>query len=212
MAGCPEKIISLMHDYLDGELDRHDEQELKRHLDSCEDCHQHYYELTKTAALIQSAPKVQAPPDFTDRTMARLPKGYARAGTKRWLRRHPFLASASLFLLLMSSMLLTSFNNDQQFSFTKQPNVIVEGETVIVPEGETVVGDLTVRNGDIRIEGEVQGDVTVINGSQYMASTGVITGTQEEIDQAFEWLWYTIKNGVQDTLSLFGGSGETVEE
>ena len=50
------------------------------------------------------------------------------------------------------------------------------------------------KNGDIVIEGEVDGNVTVING-QYMASTAVVTGQIEEIDEMFEWLWYKIKDG-----------------
>ena len=45
----------------------------------------------------------------------------------------------------------------------------MEGQTVIVPNGEVVKGDIVVKNGDIVVEGEVDGNVTVING-QYMAS------------------------------------------
>ena len=87
----------------------------------------------------------------------------------------------------------------RQFSVTKQPNLIVEGETVLVPAGETVKGDIVVKNGKLRIEGEVDGNVTVINGSKYMASTAVVTGNSEEIDKAFDWLWYKIKK----TLKTF---------
>lgn len=52
------------------------------------------------------------------------------------------------------------------------------------------------RNGDIRIEGEVQGDVTVINGEKYMASAGNVTGEIEEIDEAFGWMWFKLKKAV----------------
>ncbi|MNH35197.1 Anti-sigma-W factor RsiW [compost metagenome] len=91
--------------------------------------------------------------------------------------------------------------DDQHFSVTKQPNLVVDGQTVIVPEGEVVKGDIVVKNGDLIVEGEVDGNVTVING-QYMASSAVVSGRIEEIDEVFEWLWYTIKNSVKTAMTF----------
>ena len=91
--------------------------------------------------------------------------------------------------------------DDQNFSVSKQPNLVVEGQTVIVPEGEVVKGDIVVKNGDLLVEGEVDGNVTIING-QYMASSAVVSGNIEEIDEAFEWLWYTIKNSVKAAMTF----------
>ena len=102
----------------------------------------------------------------------------------------------------MSATLIGSFPNDEHFSVTKQPNLVVDGQTVRVPAGEVVKGDIVVKNGDIVIEGEVDGNVTVINGN-YMASTAVVTGQVHEIDQAFEWLWYKVKKGFNEFLGLF---------
>ncbi|RNF38792.1 anti-sigma factor family protein [Planococcus salinus] len=203
MNTCPENIVQWMNDYLDGDIAPADETALKEHLESCSACRKHYQELSKTIAFVQSASHIQPPGDFVQATMARLPKERQRAGFQRWFRQHPLLTAAALFCILMSAMLFSSFNDEQQFAFTKQPNLVVEGETVVVPEGEVVTGDITVRNGDLRVEGELQGDVTIVNG-KYMASSGVISGEVEEIDQAFEWLWYTIKNGVKDAASIFG--------
>lgn len=211
MKTCPENIIHFMDDYLDGDLNPSDEAVLKAHLESCIECRRLYHEQTKTIALVQSASHIQAPSDFVAKTMQRLPKERQRIGVPRWFRHHPLLTAAALFLLLMSGMLFSNFNNDQQFAFTKQPNLVVEGETVVVPEGEVVTGDLTIRNGDLRVEGELHGDVTLVNG-QYMASSGVITGEIEEIDKAFEWMWYTIKDGVKDAAAIFSSNGEKIEE
>lgn len=211
MNACPENVLHLMDDYLDGDINPTDEQQLREHLESCSDCRKQYQELSRTIAFVQSASHIKAPSDFVQKTMGRLPKERQRAGVQRWFRRHPMLAAAALFCVLMSAVLFTNFNDDQQFAFTKQPNLVVEGQTVIVPEGQTVVGDLTVRNGDLRVEGELQGDVTIVNG-QYMASSGVITGEIEEIDKAFEWLWYTIKNGFKDAAAIFGGDDSQIEE
>jgi anti-sigma factor RsiW len=210
MKACPENIVHVMNDYLDGDISSTDEAMLKEHLKSCGDCQKLYRELSKTIAFVQSASHIQAPADFVQKTMARLPKEKKQANVERWFKQHPFLTAAALFCILTSGMLFSNFNNEQQFSFTKQPNLVVEGETVVVPEGKTVTGDLTVRNGDLRVEGELHGDVTIVNG-EYMASSGVITGEIEEIDKAFEWLWYTIKNGVKEAASIFNTNDAQTE-
>lgn len=211
MKTCPENIIHLMDEYLDGDLNPADEAVLKAHMESCIECRKLYHEITKTIAFVQSASHIQAPNDFVAKTMQRLPKERPRVGIQRWFRHHPLFTAAALFCVLMSGTLFSNFNNDQQFAFTKQPNLVVEGETVIVPEGEVVTGDLTVRNGDLRVEGELKGDATIVNG-QYMASSGVITGEIEEIDKAFEWLWYSIKDGMKDATSIFSNKEEAGKE
>ncbi len=211
MHACPEKVIHLMDDYLDGDISPADEKELKDYLQRCSDCRKIYQELTKTIAFVQSASHVQAPPNFVEKTMASLPKEPQRAGIKRFMRHHPLLIAAAVFMLLMSAAMMSSFSEDQQFSFTKQQNLVVEGETVVVPAGTTVVGDITIRNGDLRVDGELEGNATIVNG-QYMASSGVINGEIEEIDQVFEWLWYKIKGTFQDAASFFSGSGQSISE
>ncbi|MFJ7827460.1 zf-HC2 domain-containing protein [Psychrobacillus sp. NPDC096623] len=203
MNACPERIVHFMHEYLDGEISREHELELKSHLQSCEACQAHMHELSDVVAFVKGAAHIEAPNDFSHSVIARLPKEKSHAGVSKWLRRHPVLAAAAMFLLLMSGALFTNFNDEQQFSFTKQENVVVEGETVIIPEGQVVKGDLIVRNGDVRIDGELDGNLTIINGSAYMASTANITGTSEEINEVFDWLWYNIKYGAQEVVSFF---------
>ncbi|OCS85187.1 zf-HC2 domain-containing protein [Caryophanon tenue] len=202
MNKCPQYIVDYMHEYLDGDIQREQELELKNHLQSCTDCQQHMHELSDSIAFIKSATHISAPPNLEIGVMARLPKPKQHVGIQKWLRRHPFIVAAATFIILMSGSLLTGYNDDQQFSVTKQPNLVVDGQTVIVPEGETVTGDIVVRNGDIRVEGEVDGNITVING-EYMASTSVVTGQVEEIDKAFEWLWYEIKSAFKDLEKMF---------
>jgi len=198
MNTCQEPIIHLMHAYLDGDISREDEQMLNKHLAECPQCREMMDELKMSALFLQRAEPVRAPDAFVSGVMARLPKEKSQAGFQRLLRRHPLVAAAALFLLLMSATLFSSYSNNQQFSFTKQPNLVIEGETVVVPAGEVVKGDLVVKNGNLRIEGEVDGNVTVIRGSKYMASTAIVTGKSEEIDEAFDWLWYKIKSTVKE--------------
>lgn len=200
MNTCPEDIVHYMHAYLDGDISRDEERLLNEHLGQCADCMEIMEGLTESVAFLGSASQLKAPPDFVNGVMARLPKEKSQAGMQRWLRHHPLLSAAALFLILMSASLFSNFGNDQQFSVTKQPNLIVQGETVIVPEGETVKGDVIVKNGTLRIEGEVEGNVTVIRGTKYMASTAVVTGSSEEIDKMFDWVWFKVKEVVKDII------------
>lgn len=200
MEKCPNHVVHYMHAFLDGEITPEEEAALTEHLDSCEECRRAMEELERTVTMFESIGTIQAPPGFVDGVTSRLPQRKVQKGPKKWLRQHPMMAAAALFLILMSASFFSSFENEQQFSFTKQPNIVVEGETVVVPAGETVKGDLVVKNGDLRIEGEVDGDVTVIRGTKFMASTAVITGSSEEINEAFDWLWYKIKSIAKDII------------
>jgi anti-sigma factor RsiW len=206
---CPEEMVHLMHEYLDEELSAEDEKKLKKHLQACEACRTHFQELNRTIAFVQSSSHIQAPEDFTQKVMNSLPKEKRKkAGVERWLQNNPFFAAAALFLVLMGVSLITTWNSSDEFSFTNEGTVIVEDKTVVVPQGEVIEGDVIVRNGDLRVEGEVNGKVTVINGDSYLAGAGSVTGDIEEIDQAFEWLWYNIKKAFQD-LGAFFQSDET---
>lgn len=200
---CPEKWVVYMHEYLDDEISAEHEKELREHIHVCMDCKVHFHQLKKTIALVQSTSHIQAPSNFTANIMANLPKEKRKVGVKRWFTHHPLLTAASLFLLLMSGSLFSSWNQDQQFSVSKQPNLVVQHDTVIVPEGEVVKGDILVRNGNLKIEGQVDGNVTVINGEQYMASAGKVTGEIKEINEVFEWLWYHIKETGEEIFQVF---------
>jgi anti-sigma factor RsiW len=194
---CPNEIIDLMHDFLDEELNLANELILREHLKDCHECESLFNELKKTIAFVKSTSNLQAPPNFTANVMSRLPKEKKKVGIERWIKNHPLVAAASLFFILMMGSLLSTWNQDREFSVSKQKNLIVKNNTVIVPKGEIVKGDVVVRNGSIKIEGEVKGNVTVINGDKYLASAGRVTGQIEEVNEVFDWIWYEIKNTAQ---------------
>lgn len=200
---CSEVFIEYMHDYLDEEITPENEEKLREHLITCPSCHDHFQELKKSIALVQSTSHIHAPLNFTANVMANLPKEKKQVGVKRWFRHHPMITAASLFLALMVGSFITGWNEDQEFSVSKNPNLVVENNTVIVPAGKTIKGDVVVKNGDLKIEGQVEGDVTVINGEKYLASANQVTGDIEEIDQIFDWIWYHIKKSAKDTVNLF---------
>lgn len=205
---CPEQVIEHMHDYLDGEITEQNEKILREHLQSCTECQEYYREMNKAIALVQSTSHIQTPADFTSKVMANLPKEKKKTEIQRWFRSHPLLTAASLFLALMTGSILSTWNEGYQFSVSKQSNLLVQNDTVIVPKGEVVKGDVVVKNGKVKIEGEVQGNVTVINGEilngeNYMASAGNVTGEITEVNKIFEWVWYQIKNTVKNAADLF---------
>jgi anti-sigma factor RsiW len=103
----------------------------------------------------------------------------------------------------MIGSVITGWTEDQEFSVSKNPNLVIENNTVIVPEGKKVLGDIVVKNGNLKIEGQVDGNVTVINGEKYLASAGQVTGDIEEINQLFDWLWYHLKNTTKEAVNLF---------
>ena len=200
---CPEQIIELMHEYLDEEIEPEKEQILREHLQSCKECETIFNELIKTVAFVKSLSHMQAPADFTANVLARLPKERKKVWMQRWLRNHPMLAAASVFIILMMGSLFSTWSQDREFSVSKQENLVVKNNTVIVPKGEIVKGDVVVRNGKLKIEGEVQGDVTVINGEKYLASAGRVTGQIEEVNEVFDWIWYHMKRISQEVIDVF---------
>ena len=58
------------------------------------------------------------------------------------------------------------------------------------------------------IEGEVNGNVTVINGEKYMASAGKVTGDIEEVNEIFEWVWFRVKETGKDVFYVFNDQNE----
>ncbi|KUP04937.1 anti-sigma W factor [Bacillus coahuilensis p1.1.43] len=199
MSKCPEHIIDYMHDYLDDDITKEHESALKEHLHSCSDCKEYFQDLKKAIALVQSTSHVSAPVNFTESVMARLPREKRKVGVERWFKNHPMLVAAAIFFLLMGGSFISSFSNQDQLAFTNHPELRVEGQTVIVPEGVSIDQDIFVKNGNLIIEGQVNGDVRIINGEvsdgeQYLASAGKVTGEVEVIDQAFTWLWVQMKD------------------
>lgn len=212
---CKKEAIALMHQYLDGELYKEDERRLKDHLQTCSSCQAHFHELKRTTTLIKNTTPVSAPPRFAANVMANLPKEKKRKSYVRRLQRHPILTAAAIFFILMFSGIFTAWNQDQQVTVSKQENLEIRDHTVIVPEGVTVQGDLVVRNGDLRIHGNVDGDITIINGdiidetsegdtndqldrNNLRAYSGELT----EVNQVYEWIWYHTKKTVKEVFSF----------
>ncbi len=208
---CNKDTIELMHKYLDGDLTKQEETKLRGHLEGCEDCQKHFHELKRTITLVQSTENISAPADFTAKVMESLPTEKKRVRYKRWFKAHPIVTSAAIFFIFMFSGIFSAWNQQTELVVSKQENLVIQGDTVIVPEGVTVSGDLLVKNGNLKIDGTVDGNVTLINseliddsieGSGLMASAGEVNGELKEVDRIFEWIWFHLKDMVESIFSL----------
>lgn len=209
---CNPDAIGLMHKYMDGDLTKEEERKLHTHLEDCESCQQHFHELKRTITLIQSAERFEAPANFTANVMKNLPTEKKRVKYMRWFKLHPMLTAAAIFFVLMFSGAFFTWDQENQLVVSKQENLIIEGDTVIVPEGEVVEGDLLVKNGNLIIHGTVDGNVTLVNGelieenpldnSGLMASVGEINGEFESVDKVLDWIWYQLKNFAKTIFSF----------
>ncbi|WCK54805.1 zf-HC2 domain-containing protein [Aneurinibacillus sp. Ricciae_BoGa-3] len=194
---CKEAVC-LIHLYLDGGMAKNEEERLGRHLAHCEACSQHIHELKKTAAFVRGLSQAKAPEGFTEKVIARLPRQRTKLSWQRQLKNHPFLVAATLFVVLMAGSMMSAWTHGQgqfEFSAPRMQHLTVDENhhTVIVPAGQVVNGDIVVRNGKIRVDGDVNGNVIAIDGQVLQASTAHISGEVQEINKALEWVWYTVK-------------------
>ncbi|WP_202081284.1 zf-HC2 domain-containing protein [Caldalkalibacillus salinus] len=197
----------LIHEYLDGDLSQAEIEQLHQHIDQCPECREDMRSLEQTVTLLQghSDSKVEAPVNFVDNVMTRLPQKDTKHQLKSWVKGHPFIVAATLFLVLMSSSLFSIWSNGSEQLTVSAPNVealIIQHEDnkVIVPDGISVPGDMRVRNGNVEVRGEVKGDIIVTEGHVYLSSTAHIVGEVEEIDQFIKWAWHHVTRWIKEAV------------
>ncbi|MFY0544162.1 zf-HC2 domain-containing protein [Brevibacillus sp. H7] len=203
---CRESIV-LIHEFLDGDLDELSNQRLQEHLKVCASCRRHLHELQRAIAFVQSASHIHVSPDFTIRVLAQLPAPTKANRFSNWLRNHPFLTAAAVFMFLMTGSLFASwFERDDmlQVSSSSMDKLKIDHDrnVVVVPAGTTIIGDLIVRNGNVEVQGEVKGNVVAIEGKVFLASTAQVAGSAESIEAIFDWIWYEVKNIGNDLLPV----------
>jgi len=190
---CKEAIL-LMHDYLDGDVTGPEAAELKKHLIGCAGCQARYTKLEKTGAIVSSLKPVYAPSHLTTASiMQRLPAPTKKTAWMRWLRRHPAAAVAAVFIMVMLGSFMSMWNENTQLVLQGDiEQVVVKGNTVIIPEGHVVEGNLIVENGQIEVNGKINGNLIVIDGNYALASTAQISGDITSVNQAVEWIWFKV--------------------
>ncbi|MCS7464729.1 zf-HC2 domain-containing protein [Paenibacillus doosanensis] len=194
---CRE-ALPLMHEYLDGGLKGREALALKEHLLVCPACRERLKQLEKVEALVQAWPQQEVPSGLTERIMQALPPERRKQPWWLWVRRHPAASVAAVFVLVMMGSFISLWNEDTELLVkgSDLSSVVIKGDTVYVPEGKTVAGNLMVENGKVQVDGDIKGNIVVIDGTVAMASTAHISGQVTEIDQAFGWLWYKMNDWV----------------
>ena len=189
-----EKAIPLMHDFVDGDLDKDHAAQLHEHIAVCNQCRIHLHQLEKTDAFIRVMPTIQAPEGLTSKIMEALPKQKKHKAWFKWVKTHPAISVATIFLMVMMSSFLSLWNQETDLMVrgSDLENVVIKGNTVVVPAGRTVNGDLVVENGQIEVGGEVKGNLVIIDGKVNLASTAHISGEIKQINQALDWFWYKV--------------------
>jgi anti-sigma factor RsiW len=207
---CEQQYEELIQKVVDGEATLEEKKQLDDHLTTCPSCKQHLHELKKAIAFVQSSSHIEAPAGFTENIMAKLPERKPVSKWKQWSRKHPLLISAAVFFFLMLASVYSLWNsNDEQVVVTGSGQVEIDQESgkVIVPEGAVIKGDLVVRNGQLQIDGEVQGNVLLVNSESYYASVGHVSGEIHELDQVLDWVWYHTKHFFKEVISIADKEG-----
>jgi len=193
-----QEALPAMHEYLDGELSGTQHTELKQHLLACRTCSFRYKQLQQAEAAVRSLPFAAARSDLADKIMSSLPKPMKRNTWLQWVKRHPAVSVASIFLFVMLSASLSLWNQDKDLVVkgASLDQVVIEGDHVYVPAGHIIDGNLMVRGGKVQVDGEVRGNLVVIDGSYKIASTARVAGKIKVIDQALDWVWYEVNEFV----------------
>lgn len=191
---CKE-ALPLIHEYVDGDLAREESVGLRDHLRQCTACASRLHAYEKTEALVRVLERPQTPSDLSASIMAALPPNRTRS-LARWLRRHPAAATAAAFVIIMLSSVMSLWNQGTQLAVRGDDldGIQIEGNQVIVPPNTTMHGDLIVENGTVQVQGDVQGNLVVIDGTLAMASTARISGQITEVDRALDWIWFKIND------------------
>ncbi|MCI3918651.1 zf-HC2 domain-containing protein [Paenibacillus sp. TRM 82003] len=194
---CKE-ALPLIHEYVDGDLVGDGAVGLRAHLKDCAACTSRLNSYEKTEALVRVLEKPEAPPDLSASIMAALPPNRSRS-LARWLRRHPAAATAAAFVIIMLSSMMSLWNQGTQLAVRGDDleGIQIEGSHVIVPSNTTMTGDLVVENGTVQVDGDVEGNLTVIDGTVALASTAHISGHITEIDRALDWIWFKLNDWFQ---------------
>lgn len=190
---CKE-ALPLIHEYLDGDLQGSDSQRLKEHLISCQACHALFRQLEKTDSMVRMLPPVRVSDTLTAQIMSGLPPVKKRNPWMDFIRKHPAVSVAVVFATVMFGSFMSMWNDETNLMVkgSNLQDVVIEGDTVTVPQGHTVKGDLVVQRGKLKVEGDVTGNLTVIDGSLNLASTAHISGHVTQVNEAMGWVWYKL--------------------
>ncbi|PKR77555.1 hypothetical protein CEY16_06340 [Halalkalibacillus sediminis] len=210
---CTNEQHSRIHRYFDREMTHSEEIELKHHLMECEECQRDFQELKKVHDDLSAMESIEAPDDLKSNIMQQLPEQTKVKRYSKSLKEHPFITAAAVFLLMMFATCIVQYQADQQISLSKHENVKIEGDTVIVPEGEVIEGDFVVKNANVVLKGRVNGNLTLVNSTlideeshhfegTFSSVNHHVTGDVIEVNEFFGWVNHRVQSNVKDLITL----------
>jgi cytoskeletal protein CcmA (bactofilin family) len=101
-----------------------------------------------------------------------------------------------MFVLVMMGSFMSTWNEDTELLVKGNDlqSVVIRGDTVLVPQGKKVSGDLMIENGKLQVDGDIEGNIVVIDGSVNLASTAHISGQITQIVEVFSWFWFKMND------------------
>jgi len=185
----------LIHDYLDATLEGFELTELKQHLLDCPSCRKVLDGLEQAEACLRVMPQPSVDDGLADRIMLALPRRSKVIQFRGWLKRHPAISVAAVFVVVMMSSFLSLWNSEQELMVKGNDleDVIIQGDMVIIPEGSTVNGDLLIENGKLQVFGNIEGNLVVVDGSIFTASTATIAGQVTSVNETIDRFWFKVK-------------------
>lgn len=210
---CEYVAKKMIHQYFDQELLYEKEIELKHHLMKCANCQQYFREIKDVHEMLTSVNDVEVPASLKSNIMDQLPKDHKIKRFTKIIKEHPIITAAAIFFILLFTTTLSQYYDDNHLYLTQHEGVITEGNVVIIPEGEVIVGDFIVKNASVVIKGRINGDLTLINSqiineaddqiplsATYAQSH--VDGKIHEINRYAGWLFYKFKSGFNQIKSL----------
>ncbi len=181
----------MMHHHLDGDLSEERMAQLQVHLSACVDCRERFEQLHKTLACIQYFPEMEGSSDFCQRVMQHLPKVKPLKRLVSWLKRYPGRSLASVCGVCVIGALVMSWDVEKKLvvKIPDEDQIVINGGNVHVPEQAVIHGDMYVANGVIQLDGDVEGDLIVMNGDYSMTPNASVSGEVHQISYSYErWL------------------------
>ncbi|RPF53492.1 zf-HC2 domain-containing protein [Aquisalibacillus elongatus] len=209
---CNQVFEDELHHYLNHELTYEEEINLKHHIMSCRACQKHYQELKRVDQKLSDIKDVEVPSDLKCNIMAQLPKDSRFKRGRKIVKEHPMISAAVAFFIMLFISTLMNYHSNQQMSLSKHEGVVTQGDRVIIPEGEIIEGDFIVRNAEVVLEGQIRGNLTLVNsqvidhtihhGDQFNKYNHHVEGKVVEIDQYVHWIYHKAENEIKSFMTF----------